>query len=113
MSDPLEDNINRTVKRSDLQFEYEDSSGDAHNYPVVGQGPATLASPEDLARDALGFTNPNLHRRVEPHDPPTAEDPRNQEVAPRGYQLNIQGVHSYRTTTINVHNEDSIYDETP
>lgn len=101
------------VRRSDLDFKYTDSAGVAHQYPVLGQGPATPATEEDLERDELGFTNPNLHRRVDPQDPPTADDPRNQEIAPRDYTLGIQNVHSYRTTTINVHDEESIYDETP
>ena len=103
----------RTVVRSDYDFEYEDSTGQSHQYPVMGQGPATPASEEDLARDELGFTNPNLHRRIDPQEPPVADDPRNQEVAPRSYQLDVQNVHSYRTTTINVHDEDSTDDETP
>ena len=34
---------------------------------VMGQGPAKLASDEDLERDEVGFTNPNLHRRIDPH----------------------------------------------
>lgn len=110
---PLQGNIDIVVRRSDLEFNYEDSQGNEHQYPMIGQGPAKLADADDLARDALGFTNPNLHRRVDPKEPPIAEDPRNQEVAPREYQLNIQGLRSYRTTTINVHNEESIDDETP
>lgn len=109
----IQQNIERVVRRSDFQFDYEDSQGVTHSYPVMGQGPAELATEDDLERDELGFTNPNLHRRVEPHDPPIADDPRNQEIAPRSYQLNIQGVRSYRTTQINVHNEESIDDETP
>lgn len=109
----LQSNIDMVVRRSDLQIDYEDSKGVEHSIPVVGQGPAVPASEDDLARDELGFTNPNLHRRVDPQEPPIAEDARDQEVAPRGYQLNIQGVRSYRTTQINVHDEESIYNETP
>lgn len=106
-----------TVSGTDLEFVYESVYTSAQStfsmYPHVGQGPAKLADQVDMARDALGFTNPNLHRRVDPQDPPKAEDPRNQEVAPRDYKLTIQNVHSYRTTQINVHDEESIYNETP
>lgn len=101
------------VRRSDFKFEYQDAEGNMKEYPVMGQGPAVPADEYDKMRDDLGFTNPNLHRRIEPQDPPKADDPLNQEVQPRDYSLNLQNVHSYRTTTINVHDEDSIYDETP
>lgn len=114
MADPLQDNINRVVRRSDLEnITYTDSAGASHVYPVMGQGPAKPASAADLARDELGFTHPNLHRRVDPHDPPIADNPLNQEVAPRSYQLEIQNVHSYRTTQLNVHDEESIDCEIP
>lgn len=110
----LQDNIDKVVRRSDLDGStYTDTDGRSHLYPMMGQGPAKLVSAADLERDELGFTNPNLHRRVDPQDPLAADDERNQEVAPRGYQLNVQNVHSYRTTTINVHDEDSIYAERP
>lgn len=36
---------------------------------TIGQGPARLCSDEDIARDELGFTNPNLHRRIDPKWP--------------------------------------------
>lgn len=111
--DALDRNIKRVVRRSDLDLEYENSEGQQVQYPRVGQGPAVVASEEDMRRDALGFTNPNLHRRVDPQPPPIADDPRNQEVAPRSYQLNIMNVHSIRTTGINVHDEDSIDSEIP
>jgi len=106
-------NIDAVVTRYDFDFQYTDSQGNEHPYPRMGQGPAILADEDDLDRDELGFTNPNLHRRVEPHDPPIADDPKNQELSPRQYQLNLQNVRSYRTTQINVHDEESIDDETP
>lgn len=111
--DTVPSNVDRVVHMDELRVTYRDSSRVEHLYPLIGQGPAHLATEEDLARDARGYTHPNLHRRVDPQTPPTSEDPRNQEVAPRNYQLSIQNVHSYRTTIINVHDEDSIDDETP
>lgn len=102
------------VRRSDLKdATYTDPEGNILPYPTIGQGPATLADEDDLARDALGFTNPNLHRRIDPHDPPVAEDPLNQEALPRSYNLQIQNVHSYRTTHINTHDEESVTSEIP
>lgn len=110
----LQGNIDRVVRHSELDgATYSDSDGTSKVYPQIGQGPARLANAAELARDELGFTNPNLHRRIDPQDPPAADDDRNQEVAPRDYDLKIQNVHSYRTTTINVHDEESIDNETP
>ena len=114
MADPLQDNIDRVVRRSELEsLTYTDESGSIQAYPIMGQGPAKPATADELARDELGFTHSNLHRRVDPHDPPVAENPLNQEVAPRSYQIGIQNVHSYRTTQINVHDEESIDCEIP
>lgn len=105
-----------TVRLSELEnLTYTAADGTIQKYPVMGQGPARLANQEELARDELGFTNPNLHRRImnPGQQPPVAENPLNQEVAPRNYKLGIQNVHSYRTTQINVHNENSIDSEIP
>lgn len=116
MANPLQDNLDRVVRRSELLGEhYVDSDNETHKYPVIGQGPATRADADDLARDELGFTHPNLHRRImnPGQTPPIAENPLDQEVAPRNYKLQIQNVHSYRTTQINVHDEDSIDSEIP
>lgn len=107
-------NIDRVVRHSELEnATYSDSSGLLRSYPEIGQGPGRLANEEDLARDELGFTHPNLHRRVYPKDPPIADDSRNQELLPRSYDLQIQNVHSYRTTSINTHDEESIDVEVP
>lgn len=79
----------------------------------IGQGPAKLASQEDLDRDALGFTHPNLHRRVDPKAPEIADCELNQEQLKRSYGLTIQNVTSYQTTHINTHDEDSTSVEIP
>lgn len=76
-------------------------------FPEVGQGPAVVASPEDIARDEHGHTNPNLHRRIDPQEPSVPENPLDRELAPREYELAIGGVYSYRTTTMITHDEDS------
>lgn len=83
---------------------YTDTDGRVRPYPAIGQGPAELASPEDIARDELGFTNPNLHRRV---DPKLTDFNYPEEFKPREYKLAIQKFNSYRTTTINTHDEDA------
>ena len=125
-------------RRSDMMDTYEDSDGVLHDYPVMGQGPAVVVSKEedgditvyreaDYERDVTGFTNPNLHRRTDPGDPPTPTDPNydptkpgsvdrsylNQEIQPRSYEFTIGGVHSYRTVTMHVHDEESIDSEIP
>lgn len=70
---------------------------------IVGQKPATLATGDDLAHDEnVGVTNPNLHRRIE-------SDP----VSGNEYSIGIYGTHSYRTTTIKLHDEDSETSEVP
>ena len=122
---------------SDLQnLEYILPDESRHKYPIYGQGPHkvvvdkdgnvidTLAYTKDID---VGFTNPNLHRRVDPQEPPEPTDPNydptdpksvdrsylNKEIEPRQYELEIMGVHSYRTTTKIVHSEESIDTEIP
>lgn len=75
----------------------------------VAQGPAKLATNEDLKKDAHGMTHPNLHTRIEPHDPP----PESREVRPADYDLTVQNVNSYRTTHKHYHDEESSESEIP
>lgn len=72
-------------------------------FPKTGQGPAKLATIEDLERDKVGFTHPNLHQRVDPVTPP--EDCG--EYQPRDYQLGIYNVNLYRTTESHYHSEEA------
>lgn len=78
-------------------------------YLKMGQGPAKLASEEDLQRDENGYTNPNLHRRSEPEDPPTGDS----EVLPREYKFSIHDVNGFQTTIKTVHDEESTTSEIP
>lgn len=78
-------------------------------FPKVGQGPAVVASDDDLQRDDSGFTHPNLHRRIDPQSP----DDDSLEYHPREYSLGISSVNSYRTTTIHYHDEETTEDEIP
>ena len=71
---------------------------DERAYPSGQKGPWVITSPEDRARDELGFTNPNLHRRLDPKLP---QD--DFEVIPREYRVNLMNVNSYRTTKKNYH----------
>lgn len=82
---------------------------DTAKYPKLGQGPATIADDESLAKDDLGFTHPNLHRRVDASEP----NPESGEVSPREYSFGIYGVDSYRTTKVNTHDEESTTCEIP
>lgn len=79
------------------------------NYPKTAQGPAVPAAEHDLEADNLGYTNPNLHRRVDPQAP----EADSQEVAPREYRLGVYSVNSYRTTKVNTHSESSEESEIP
>lgn len=77
----------------------------------MGQGPATKVDKNSIAKekDDFGITQPNLHRRIDPKDPPEAS----LETSKRSYKLTVSGSDSYRTTQINYHDEESITDETP
>ena len=74
----------------------------------AGQGPWKPAEDEDISKDNLGYTHPNLHRRLDIQQP---TDPK--ELLPREYQVGIYGRDSYRTTTIYMHDEDDEYNEIP
>lgn len=80
--------------------------------PTMGQGPAVLLQPEDLGYENdvdRGYTHTDLHRRIYPD----VSGRTAYEVANRVYLLTINGVNSYRTTTITTHDESSTTDETP
>lgn len=94
-------------------YTYVDNDGVVRSYPRTGQGPAKLATDEDIQRDDLGFTSKNLHRRIDPKDPIQSDNPYNQELQPRQYTLSINGVNSYRTTTVIVHDEEQTDIEIP
>ena len=77
--------------------------------PKIGQGPAVEVTAEDEYKDLkLGFTHPNLHRRVDPKSPTNDKEKRSRE-----YNLGIYGTESYRTTTVYLHDEDSETFEIP
>lgn len=75
----------------------------------VAQGPAKLVTEEDLKKDAHGMTHPNLHTRIDPHEP----SPESGEVKPADYYLTVQNVNSYRTTIKYYHDEESSDSEIP
>lgn len=79
------------------------------NNPKIGQGPAIELTAEDRYKDdKIGFTNPNLHRRVDPRIPSNSY-----ETSPRGYNIGIYGLESYRTTTVHLYDEASEESEIP
>lgn len=61
----------------------------------------------DAARDARGYTNPNLDRRI------AKVDPIPEGALDTEYELFIQGSHSYRLTTQITHDEESTTSEIP
>lgn len=71
--------------------------------PITGQTPAKPADREALIKDQNGYTHPNLHRRIDPQEPPKESD----ELLPRDYSIGIYGLNSYRTTTFNYHDDAS------
>lgn len=77
-------------------------------FPVLTQGPATLATEEDIKKDEGIYTHPDLHRRIKT-DTSQLED----EVSPRKYEISVNGVDSYRTTTSYTHDEKSVTREEP
>ena len=69
--------------------------------PKTGQGNAQLADSEDLKRDELGYTNPNLHRRV--MSPGMSDE--DKSILDTQYKLGIYGNDSYRTVETITHDE--------
>lgn len=78
-------------------------------YPLTGRGVAKPATEEDMKLDKAGLTNPNLHRRIDPQQPP--ED--SGEVLPREYKFSIAGWDSYRNTKNFIQDENSDSSEIP
>lgn len=77
----------------------------------VGQGPAKVVddNSDEMVKDEFGYTNPNLHRRVDAsHDHIPAN-----ESSPRNYELGIYNLNSYRTVTRHTHDEESETCEIP
>lgn len=68
-------------------------------------GKGVLVSEDDLNRDNIGYTNPNLHRRVDPVSP----SPESGEVKPRNYKFMRQGV--YQTQYMETHYHDDSINE--
>ena len=78
--------------------------------PKTAQGTMQPASESDIINDEHGFTNPNLHRRLDIHQPPEGSE----EVAPRDYTVGVyDAIHSTRMTEIHYHSEDSETSEVP
>ena len=90
--------------------------------PFYGQGPARPITDKDgvvLDKEAYdkdtvtGFTNPNLHRRIDPQTPDEARRAAG-EQAPREYAVGIYGLNSYRTEKQFIHIEgEESQDEIP
>lgn len=85
-------------------------------FPKTGQGLATEVEPgsAEAIKDELGYTNPNLHRRITEKDErvaarePIDGQPMYVDIGQLGtndYWLNLQSVDSYRTTEYYEHTE--------
>lgn len=79
----------------------------SYEIPLIGKGELMKElSEDDQIRDDVGFTNPNLHRRVDP----TEQDEGEFDV--RDYELRILGLYSQRTTSYHYY-DDNDPDEKP
>jgi hypothetical protein len=66
----------------------------------MGQGSAKPADDAALALDETGFTNPNLHQRIDPQ-------------GDASYGTGIYNLNLYRTKTLSTHDEESTTCEIP
>lgn len=89
-------------------IKYRDMSGAERELVLMPSGPAVPANAEQIAKNEHGFTNPDLHRKIE-----TNGTQGEGEVAPRQYGLTISGTHSYQTTKYVTHDEESTASEIP
>ena len=69
----------------------------------MAQGIAKEASEEDMEKDSSGFTNPNLHRRIDAKYPVVGDDASKNELYARRYELLVQNVNSFRTSESYLH----------
>ena len=74
----------------------------------MASGVAKELSEDDKIRDDVGFTNPNLHRRIAETSPVNSF-----ELSPREHLLSVYGDESYHTVNIITHDEDSNDSEIP
>jgi len=91
-------------------FQYTDDEGNVHYFLPMGQGPATLAQGIALIKDGIGYTHPNLHRRIDNDIPYTLGDG---TQVPAKYSLSINDKNSYRTIKYQLHSEDDNESEIP
>lgn len=75
-------------KQGDTELEFEE----------IGQDTSRKINDLEKRRDDIGFTNPNLHRRIDVKMPENSE-----ELVPREYRLQINQYNSYRTTHVITH----------
>ena len=70
-------------------------------YTSVANGEMVPANATDLVKDRIGFTNPNLHRRID-------------SETPEKYHIGVHdNMHSYRTVDTGGHDEESTTCEIP
>lgn len=85
---------NSTMSDKELRnLTYKDSAGNVRPFPAYGRGAGvvqksdgTIVDPIAYDKDInIGFTNPNLHRRIDIHDPETEVNPNLLSSAPLNY----------------------------
>lgn len=73
-------------------------NSDPVEFEEIGQSTSNRINEIEQIRDDNGFTNPNLHRRI---DAQMSEN--TDEVVPRKYRFGIHNWNSYRTTHVVTH----------
>lgn len=96
MSDPtIWPNPDKTYTESDLQnLTYIDADGNEVPYPITSAGSGYVQTGDGTVEDQIaydkdqvtGFTNPNLHRRIDPHEPETNVNPNLLSSVPDFYE---------------------------
>ena len=96
MSDPtIWPTIDKTYTESDLQnLTYIDADGNEVPYPIMNTGSGYVQTENGTIEDqtaydkdqVTGFTNPNLHRRIDIHEPETNVNPNLLSSVPDFYE---------------------------
>lgn len=88
-----------------LKFVWYDDQGTVIkelNIEEIGQGPAQPATEAEISFDELGYTTPNLHRRIDSR----LDDQDTEEITPKDYKFTIQGLNSHRYSRKTFHVDD-------
>ena len=86
-----------TVEK-DTPLEYPISKTSTKEFVEIGQNTSRPVNSNEQHLDDLGYTNPNLHRRIDVTLPKDVK-----ELVPRKYRLEIDHYNSYRNVEVTTH----------